>query len=160
MAVGDGARMSDLRERDQLGPPEADVPGVAPLGENPEVPVLPVVAAGVGEMAPTLAAPPLVSPTAPLDETVSEPRRASPLLRLWRLLGGIGALAAAWGFTVVLLVLYNAMWGFVSGPEELLARVGVAVSGALVALWLAVAVIACLLAGAYCLMLGLTRRSW
>jgi hypothetical protein len=160
MAVGDGARMSDLTERDQISQPATDVVGSPLPGASPELPAIPAVSAGLGELAAPHATPAAEPATVPLTEPEAEPRRVSPLLRLWRLLAGVGALGAAWGFTVVILLLYNAAWGFVSGPQVLLARLGVGLAGLVAALWLAVAVIACLLAGSYCLMLGLTRRSW
>jgi hypothetical protein len=70
------------------------------------------------------------------------------------------ALGAAWGFVLVLWLLAGVAWRFLHGSQTLLVRAGVSLAAALGALWLAIAIIACLMSGAYCLMLAVTRRSW
>ncbi|HEX6122118.1 MAG TPA: hypothetical protein VFY89_03105 [Ktedonobacterales bacterium] len=144
--------MSDRTERDQISQPEMGAFGPPPPGRDPERAMSQAAPAGPGEAAPpTFPSPPAPAP-APAPAAAAAPtagaRPAPPLLRLWRLLGGMGALGAAWGFVVVILLLFNAAWGFVAGPDEVLARVGVAVASVLAMVWLAVSVISCLLAGA------------
>ncbi|MBF6589900.1 MAG: hypothetical protein IVW57_05135 [Ktedonobacterales bacterium] len=106
------------------------------------------------------AAPQLAPPTLPLGEAIAPPRPTSPLLRLWRALAGVSALAAAWGFVLLLVLLAAAVGEAISSRQTLLMRVGVGLLGALGALWLATAMLACVLAGSYCLMLAITRRHW
>jgi hypothetical protein len=103
-----------------------------------------------------------LSERAPLTPTSSSPTAPAitPWRRLWRVLSGTALLALAWGLLLVLISLTNAAWSFLHGPRALLLRAGASAGAALGVLWLAVAVIACLLAGAYCLMLAVTRRSW
>jgi hypothetical protein len=104
---------------------------------------------------------------APLAEVTGGPqasdpavRRVTPLLRLWRLLASIAMLALAWGFLLVLLMLTTGAWSFVHGSRTILLRAGASAGAALLVLWLLVAVTACLFAGAYSLLLAVTRRGW
>lgn len=87
-------------------------------------------------------------------------RPPSSLIQVLRALAGIGALTVAWG-GIVVMVLLVATGERVLARETLgILRAASVVGGVLALLWLLLAVGACVLAGAYCLMLALTRRRW
>jgi hypothetical protein len=126
--------------------------GEAPDLEHVVPDVLPVSGASdPAKPAMASAGPPTSDPAA---------RRVTPLLRLWRLLASITLLALAWGFLLTLLMLTSGAWTFIHGSRTIVLRAGAGAGAVLVALWLLVAVIACLFAGAYSLLLAVTRRGW
>lgn len=156
--------MSELSDVEQLRQPSLDLPvsrpedGRATPGEALELAGLAPVAAPADALTP---------PTTPLPEPTAAPAAAAPaarpitlLLRVGRLLSGVALLALAWGFLLVVLLLIHAAWNFLHGSGAVLVRAATGIGAALAAVWLVVAMIACLLAGAYCLMLAFSRRGW
>lgn len=90
----------------------------------------------------------------------ARPTGRSFVARIGRALAGLALLAAAWGGGVLLILFAQSAWGTAAGDGPLAVRIGIAALGGLGALWLALAAVACLLSGAYCLTLALTRRRW
>lgn len=84
----------------------------------------------------------------------------SPFLRAWRFLGGLGALAVAWAAAILAYLLLTNARTILGHFELVPVKIVVLLVGALAVLWLAVAFLACAVAGAYCLVLATTRRRW
>lgn len=91
------------------------------------------------------------------EEEVPDP---SPFLRAWRFLGGVGALLVAWAAAVAVYLLVTNAQVTLGHFEIVPLRAVVGIVGVLVVVWLAVAFFACAVAGAYCLLLAITRRRW
>lgn len=109
----------------------------------------------VAEIVPAVPTQPAIPPPDPTD--LPEP---SPFLRLWRAVGGVGALLVAWAAAIIIYLLAANASTLLARFELAPARVIVAGLGVLAVLWLAVAFLSCALAGAYCLLLAITHRRW
>lgn len=135
------------------GTPQAPVhasPRAAANGAAPDSAVLPV-----DEIVPAVPTQPAIFPS--IEDELPAP---SPFLRIWRFLGGVGALLVAWAAIVAIYLLVINAEATLAHFELIPIKVAVAVGGALVLLWLAVAFLSCAVAGAYCLLLAVTHRRW
>jgi hypothetical protein len=82
-----------------------------------------------------------------------------PFLRPLRLLSGMLLLALAWGGVLLVLTLAQPLAnGF--PRHHLTLHVLLSLLSVLGACWIGVATLACIVAGAFCLMLALTSRGW
>lgn len=108
----------------------------------------------VASVAAGVALPP--EPAAPVTRRAVPP----PQLRVWRLLTGLIVLVLAWAALTAAFLLAQNVWASASAHPHPLPRVLLYGVEVLAALWLGVAGIACVVTGAFCLMLALTRRGW
>lgn len=135
----------EMETRSADMPTPVGLHAASPTGPEEEAaPRAPILLVGEGE--------PITTPSAN--------REIPSLLRLWRLLTGAAMLAVAWGFLLLLIVLVNWGWRYMHGTRLILLRAGAAAGAAIAVTWLALAVLACVLAGAFSLMLAASRRSW
>jgi len=164
-------RMSEPSDSEPRTPPAVSLPIAFPEDDASPASALEleVIPPGMTEMpaaAPVSATEiaqsvhPLAAPADAPRAMPATPRTMTPLRRLTRLVAGMALLAVGWGFLLVLIVLVSGVWTFLHGARPMLVRASAGVGTALVAAWLALAVVACVLAGAYSLMLTFARRRW
>ncbi|HEX8994505.1 MAG TPA: hypothetical protein VF812_00590 [Ktedonobacterales bacterium] len=91
---------------------------------------------------------------------VYDTEHAPAHLRLTRLVLGVALLALAWGSSLIVVALSEALWGAFPRHLSLTARFALYVLGAIGIVWLAVVALALIVVGALSLSLALTRREW
>jgi hypothetical protein len=98
-----------------------------------------------------------ISATAqPQEQREGPPPR---LLNVWRALAGVVLLALAWAGLVV-VAMFGAMVLPLLRSQHLTPRLAVYALGAIGVCWVGVIALACLVTGAFCLSLAISRASW
>lgn len=99
-------------------------------------------------------------PEPPRPAMVYDTIHAPGYLRLARLALGVALLAAAWGVSLVVFSLAEALWMVTPRQPLLTERFALYLLEAVGILWLAVIALGLIVVGAFSLFLALTRRRW